>query len=247
MERHVFIKVYIAVFLFFGFFSFANNSFAQGFAATQKVLPEGVVILWEADVYTPPFYKGKRLATRQSTIRFVAIPEATFGAPQDLHYTWRLGTRVLGNESGINRQTLVLEQDIISRAHTVIVEMREAADDLSVLAAASIRVPQFQPQIVLYENNPLLGTLFGNEIESSVALLEEEITVEAYPFFFSSPKDNGDLVFTWAVNDGSSEEHSGSHITLRRGEESGRATVSLAIQNSQKILQSASTFFSLDF
>lgn len=246
MEKSTFIKIYVAAFLFFGVFALTNTSFAQGFTATQKVLPSGVDILWEADVYTPPFYKGKGLATRQSTIRFVAIPEATFGAPQDLHYTWRLGTRVLGNESGINRQTLVLEQDIISRIHTVIVEVRDSTGDSAILAAASVNVPQFQPQLVLYENNPLLGVLFGNELESS-ALLEEEITVEAYPFFFSSPKDNGDLIYTWAVNDGSSEEQSGSRITLRRGEESGRATVSLVVQNSQRILQSASAFFSLDF
>ena len=37
--------------------------------------PIGVTILWEADTYTPPFYKGKPLASAQSSIRAVAIPD----------------------------------------------------------------------------------------------------------------------------------------------------------------------------
>ncbi|HEY4510913.1 MAG TPA: hypothetical protein VJG29_00905, partial [Candidatus Paceibacterota bacterium] len=58
----------------------------KNFKETLFLRPAAVDILWQAEVYTPPFYKGKALPSQGSKIRAVAI--AQFGDPQLLQYKW---------------------------------------------------------------------------------------------------------------------------------------------------------------
>ncbi len=49
-----------------------------------------VEILWEADTYTPPFYKGKALYSPDAPLSLLAIPTVPKGTrPETLTYLWK--------------------------------------------------------------------------------------------------------------------------------------------------------------
>ena len=66
---------------------------------------QSVDILWQGEVYTPPFYQGKTFWSKQSRVTLVAIPHG-LGNTANLNYKWTKNGTVLGNINGIGRNYL---------------------------------------------------------------------------------------------------------------------------------------------
>lgn len=164
--------------------------------------PAAVDLLWEADGYTPPFYKGRTLPGVGAAVTFVAQPTFIGSegrlADKDLMYTWRRGERVLGSSSGKGKSSLTLRDPLLG-AETITVDVRTPDGALS--ARSSVRLPEPATQLRLYENHPLFGTIFHTALSATAFTTESEMTFQVIPYFAPARSiDDGTLTYEWRVN-----------------------------------------------
>ncbi len=215
--------------------------------------PANVDLIWEARTYTPPFYKGKAIATSQSPVTIVAVPEfiSTNGkkiAPESLIYTWKIGSRILGSKSGRGRHNITLPS--ASFFNSLNISVTVSSSNPLLTAKKSVRIKSKEPFALVYENHPTKGVLLNRAINDSFKLKNEEISLIAIPFFFTgSSRNDSNLTYLWEINEKQTDTsgESPSLITLRPVGGGGEAKINLSIKNINSILQQARTGFSLYF
>jgi hypothetical protein len=215
--------------------------------------PAEVDLLWEADTYTPPFYEGKALPSSRSGLRIVATPNFTSAGglslnPEDLIYTWERGSRVLGSLSGRGKNTLEIEAAQLY--NQLLISVRVESVDGTLLAGNSVLVPALTPEVVLYEDHPTRGMLLERALPETFDLEEEEVTLTAIPFFFSTNERNeSHMTYSWSVDGTNVAPQTGnpSSITLRPTGGSGRSSLSVDLRNQQSLLQIARSSLSINY
>ncbi len=209
-----------------------------------RITPAEVNILWESDGFTPPFYKGKAPYVHQGTIKFIAMPNffntnGTAISQKDLYYKWKQDYKVLGNQSGIGKQSLILQGNITQDPIQVSVEV--STKDSNIIGEAGLVIDSSTPSILFYKESPLYGVLYNNVITDSVNLMEKDTKIKAVPYSFSwNDKTEGNLEYTWLINtDERTDLNSSDTVNLSRNEDqAGNALISLRIRNINNILQS---------
>jgi hypothetical protein len=221
---------------------------------TITLSPADVDLMYEAQTYSPPFYKGKRLFTSESVISFVAVPNFinTSGIQipaENLVYTWSINGTVQQSISGYGRNTFITKGSLIERPMTVLVEV--SAINSTLKASQSVTVKSTKPKVVIYENNPLLGIVYDHAIQGSFLLERGRVDFEATPYFFAAPdKNSTDLVYAWSIN--------GTKITSKNPQENylvlentdnkdGTAMINVNVKHTQNILQTTLSNLQLNF
>ncbi len=208
------------------------------------IVPTDVEILWEGTTNTPLFYKGKALHTAGSEVRAVVISniieKGRRFSPSELTYTWSRGSKVLGSLSGRGKSTITIENSGVLRDLDIRVEVSSPSN--LVRGFDRVIIPVSDPEIYLYEDDPVLGLRYERALKN-FNLINEELTTVAAPFFFSS----GSFSYEWKVN-GRKVEEKGEKLTLRpEGEGEGLATVSVVAQHLTAFLQKAEQVFRISF
>lgn len=213
----------------------------------RTITPASVALVWEADTYTPPLYKGRPLFTSQSTLTLLAIPNLVQNGRQlsssEVVYTWEQDGVVLGSKSGRGKNTLTLAGSILSRPEIITVEA--TSQDGSVSARKRITVPISNSFVRVYEESPLYGVRFNTRVDDGTVVAAEEITLRAYPFF--APVDHPRaLNWTWTIGD---VETYTPDITLRNTttESTGEVSVGVAMRHAELLLHSAQSSIDLIF
>ncbi len=209
--------------------------------------PAEVTLLWEADTYTPPFYKGKAHHSYNGTFKVTALPEffdikGKRINPKDLIYTWKKNGDVQGDSSGFAKDSYITSQTSYLRdGEEISVEVSSPRENLAGKAFLTLRPTV--PEIVFYENSPLYGVMYEKALSGSFNLSEEEITLRAEPFAMSTNNPlSGLLSFNWNMNGAKVTEFTNKNdITLRKTDgASGQSNINLVIQHARKLLQGAS-------
>lgn len=216
------------------------------------ISPAEVDLVWEADSFTPPLYKGKALNSHQSKIKIIALPNfvtenGNIIDSNNLIYTWKKDWKVQGNSSGYGKNILNIEGPQMFKDSLIILEVETVDGKLK--AKGSINIEAYEPKIIFYENNPLLGVVYSQAISNQFNLRNEEIVITAQPFFFSSSDiSKGNLEYNWSMNNreisGSEKDNS---ITLKQGKDTGVTNLRLEIQNVYRIMQFARNSFNINF
>lgn len=213
------------------------------------IKPTVVDMVWQAQSYTPPFYKGKALLSYQGTIKVTAIPTFYSGSAllkaENLVYTWTLNDRVLGSLSGYGKNTLELSSDIIQQ--TMLVSVVVSSRDNTIQGQGRTVINPQSPAIVVYENNPLYGTLYNQVLSSQFTLKNPEIGLTATPFFFSNnaPHAFPTSYLIWSIN--GQESLTSNNLTLRKPS-SGSGSTNISIEGKGgELLQSANTNLTITF
>jgi len=216
------------------------------------VQPATVDLLWQAEAYTPSFYRGKALPSSEASTRVVAVPHIVINGQRvpvsELVFTWKAGSRVLGNFSGTGKNSIVVTAPRLVGRGEVSVTV-ETLDE-SIAAVGFVNIHSAHPQIVFYENDPVLGMRYEQALEESFDLQNEEITVTAHPFYFSGKsRTASNNEFSWSMNGEkiATPLADQSSIILRQTGGAGVATVSLSLQNLKEILQQARSKFQITF
>lgn len=215
------------------------------------IQPADVDLVWESQSYTPPFYKGKALYGPQGEVVITALPQVIeFGSrvsSSNLIFKWKKNGEVLGNLSGLGKNTLSFTGSIITSPVTITVEVTSPNSVIKAVKKMVIRPST--PKVLLYENNPLYGIRFNNAITKEFSMSDSELTLIATPYFFSTSAQAGEiLAHTWRLNNKKIEEGSNKNIiTFRRPEEAGISQVSLGIESHNKVLQSARSTILIKF
>lgn len=221
---------------------------------TYKIHPAEVDLLWQSESLTPPFYKGKSMFSHQNKITFVVFPHITDSEKQEipaknLIYKWKLNGSAVQESSGYGKNTFTMTGALISRPIEITVEV--TSRDSSARAVSNITVFPIEPEMILYEKNPLYGIQFQKALTGTIEMKDsKEITVLGIPMFSGGLDPlNRDIKYTWSVNGSIINNNSNQNIQVFRKKDGavGTARISLSTENISKILQSASGSFDLKF
>jgi hypothetical protein len=209
-----------------------------------------VDLLWQSDVYVPPFYKGKSLYTPESNLTFVAMPRTSNGLvnPKSVVFNWKIDYEADAENSGYGRNAYRFEGPIIIRPVDVSVETYEAKGGKAA-ATADITVDNYDPFSLFYENHPVYGVLFNRALAGGIILKKSELGLSAYPYFESIQGKNSGLEYLWSVDGMYADIPTNQNtITLRKNQgDTGQSAVNLQMTNPNKILQSLITGIQINF
>ncbi len=214
-----------------------------------SIIPVEADLIWEADTYTPPFYKGKAVNSSNAVINITALPNFVNSSGQKISadkliYKWTEDSKVRGNQSGYGKKTISLEGPQTNRSKRITVEVQSMDGTLKAKKIISVRSQS--PQIIFYKEDPLLGTLYNTALKDEYNLIGEELRVVAVPFFFSFQNETR---YNWTMNNQSLDNNlDKDKIILRRPtDQTGQSKVALKIQNLDKILQFTENDFLIKF
>lgn len=204
--------------------------------------PSEVDMLWQGRGYVPPFYKGRNLLGKEGYVTIMAIPHVYNSSggevsPANLIYRWSKNGEILGGASGASKNYLTFADSILATPQYVTVDIFEGN---TISASNSIRIQAITPNVSVYENNPLYGFLFNNEVGNEFILNKEEITLAAFPYFFNPlQRISPFLKYEWSSNASRSTSKT-SQVTYRADQKSqGFSTIRVSVKSTDFVLQSA--------
>ena len=222
-----------------------------GFRKSLSLSPAGVDILWQADTYTPPLYRGGALHSVDSNLKAVAMPNFinSNGAPvnpANLIYTWKLNSEIRGSESGLGKSSFSWRGSMFFRPSTIEVEVRTRDGSLSAAGSATVEIEN--PRIIFYEDSPVSGINYEKALSGEISSGQKEVSVVAEPYYFSgSSPVSGALEYNWGVGGRKAEASAGrKNVITLRNESGGEVSsqVSLEVKNLGRFLQFARENFS---
>ncbi len=165
---------------------------------TIIIKPATLTLLWQAeDSYVPPFYKGKALPMANSKIRVVALPEIRLGSSllnsKNLFYSWKKNYTNSVDDSGYGKNALIFWSDYLDDVNNISVSVSTMDQAYQIKTGVDIEV--FEPKMLFYKNDPVLGTIWEKTIENGHTIAGDEI-IEAIPYYIS-PKNIRFLSFAW--------------------------------------------------
>lgn len=212
--------------------------------------PIGLTLLWEADTYTPPFYKGKPLVTYQSRVRAIAVPDAAYTKDavdaSSLSYVWRQDGDAVSDASGYGKNSYTFTAPRPYEKAKISVSATPLAGGAQ--SEFSLDLPLANPFILFYEEDPLLGVRYERPLANIFTLTQKDVSVRAEPFFFSNERTDTPLFsYAWELN-GKQVANLGRTITLKNEKgESGEASLSLGVAGIRKTFQAASQSLRIKF
>ena len=218
-----------------------------------NIRPTDIDLLWQARTFTHPLYKGKSVASIGSSIDVEAVPHFINDAGRrlktnELTYTWRVDKKVLPHASGRGKNTINLSQT--KPIDSLLVEVEVESSDNILFGKHTILIPIRDSELLIYENNPLLGILFNKAVANLYSLIGQETKFIAYPFFMSLVDRNAPHIdYLWRL-DGETivlGEDRGSITVSHTGSEEGEVEISTSVQNSREIFQKSDSRFKIEF
>jgi hypothetical protein len=220
------------------------------FSKSFTLNPADVDLIWEAYSYVPPFYKGKALHPKQGLLKIVAMPEFVKDgvriSPQNLVYKWLNGINVYQNQSGYGKNTVIVSGSMLGQEENIEVLVTDPVSNLT--AQGFLTITTTNPEIVFYENNPYYGHIFDSAITSTFDLKSEEVQILAAPYYFTN-ENYGLLKYKWQLNDQDVPNLVDSRTAVFKKPETGtgQSTISLQVENTNRILQQADSSLIMNF
>ncbi|MEI6345643.1 MAG: hypothetical protein WCO79_00160 [bacterium] len=216
---------------------------------TVSITPATVDLLWQADSYVPPFYKGKALFSHQSGIKVVAVPniftkDGTLIPVSKLIYRWKLDKEFVAAVSGVGKSMVTFSDKIPVNEKQISVEV--STTDSSVKTVGQIFLHSVGTSPVLYQDTPLTGISYEHALPESLDLTDSEMKLVIEPYFFSvKSRDSNSLYYSWSLNGKSVPDVTRSNIVFKVPDaEKGSAQVNVELRQPTKVFQtSASSLF----
>lgn len=219
-----------------------------------KITPRAVDMIWEAEnSYTPPFYRGKALHPGWGDVRVTAIPHiyrenGSRINRNELVYTWEYNRLVYGNDSGRGQSSFSVGA-VPRQDNRVTVEIEKPNGDL--VARKSVTLPIVDPELVLYQHDPLLGTILSTDLGNEYRLQDgNEVTVKAVPYFYlTNTPTASNLEYDWKMNRQSvTPSKFKDVVTFRRPDGvDGQANVTLEVDDTSRLFPSVDTRLEIIF
>ncbi|MCI0565815.1 hypothetical protein L0Y46_01315 [bacterium] len=217
--------------------------------ASMVIRPTIADVIWEADTYTPPFYRGKALPSTESKIKLWAVPDirSDSGArvsSNNLVYEWRINGLPVREISGYGKNAAFIQSGYLGQSNVAEVVARTSDGVISASGKSYYQI--VEPWLVFYEKNSLTGILFNTMLGNDVRLSKgDSIILRAVPYFFDRDALQGsNAAYTWKldrdiIDRGTSPSY---EISISSGENAAVSgiTVEYDIDIEDRLLQSAS-------
>lgn len=221
----------------------------KGAPLTRRVIlrPAGVSLIWEALSYTHPFYKGKALNAFDGAVQITALPQLVRErgermAPNELIYTWKKNGMVVESAGGYGKNSFTLVGPISFSRGESSIEVTVTAPDGSINARDTITIRPFNPKVLLYENDPLLGVRYEHALPEAFSLTKDELVLVASPYFFSlKNRGSTSLEYQWIMNGAlvQNQTSDASSVRLRQEGASGTSLIELTVKKINALFQEA--------
>ncbi|MEK7574807.1 MAG: hypothetical protein AAB511_01090 [Patescibacteria group bacterium] len=218
-----------------------------------NIRPGALDLVWEAQSYTPPFYKGKALYPYQGTVKVVALPNIVnengeIINSKNLVYTWSVNGGTVASVSGYGKNFIYYNGTIPINSTAISVEASSL--DKKYSAGGSISLEPQAPLALFYEDSPIYGLLYNKVLGTSETLKNEEIKIVAIPYFVGVKEREGSgLLYEWRLNSNLVNSVKGlSSLTFKQENDAkGTASVSLQVSNPARMFQFANNDLSITF
>lgn len=212
------------------------------------ISPSEIEIMWESvSGYTPPFYKGKSLPTKGSTIKAVAIPntDTIKSGSGSLSYTWKNDDKTVQEASGYNKNYYIFKNGLLDTTNEITVVASSVAGNYG--AENTIEIPIYDSKLIFYKKSPTEGILYNNALYKEATETEDEIAIVAEPYYLSTKGNENNLSYSWKINGEDIETPTRkTELTLRPTSRGGYATIRLEIENIKELFQSISSNLKLN-
>lgn len=167
-------------------------------SSIKKILvfePLDLELDWQSATSRPYWYQGRNLVTPESVVTVSALVTAVDQSgktipPETLVYKWTKNDKVLEAQSGIGRSNL---------SYTA---AKKGADQIGLTLVTpngnattkTISIPVLTPKISFYIEQPLIGTIFQQQLGSEQSLADN-LALRAEAFGFSADP----LSFNWVL------------------------------------------------
>ncbi len=202
------------------------------------LLPLYVDLLWQADGYVPPFYKGKALPSSYSKVRFAAFPFSKSGSndPSAFAYTWYI-KRVSKVGDGLGANSVVVAAPRENLSQNVSVDVTGA--DGEGQGSANLDLKSVSPYLVFYEFAPLLGLRLEQAIKDAWPSEPDQTMIRAVPYNMSTTDiAAGKTRITWTIG-GATTANGPDPLEISVGGTSGSRTVGVNLIDLANAFQSA--------
>ncbi len=229
----------------------ATTPSGQTYHVEKILAPASIDMLWEAQTYVPPWYKGKPLLSSTSNVLVVAMPDfktvnqKTIPA-SDLVYAWKLNYQNFPSSSGYGKNSFLVQMPQLG--YEARVEVEVSTKDKSIISSGAVTLVSDSVETILYENHPTQGTEYNNPITKTIKMAGQELGIKVEPFFFAL-KDFGKIVYAWQTNGqpiGDSAKLNNKVFTREAGQK-GVSSLSVAAQNPRDYLETSGEDFLIDF
>lgn len=216
---------------------------------TLTFRPADVDLLWEAETYVPPTYKGKAIPTSESRIKVTALPHIVVDGAEvsssNLIFDWERNFSNVQGASGYGKNSFSFRSAEIFGEDNISVAVSTYSRNIT--AQSRIRIKMGEPKIIFYKNKPIEGVLYNNALNGEIQLNDSEISVKAEPFFFSK-RNMKSLKYEWTMNgEKISSDEAPNIVTLRAEGGTGSANIGLRMSNPINILQFAEKFLRINY
>ncbi|MEW5907755.1 MAG: hypothetical protein AB1643_01040 [Patescibacteria group bacterium] len=214
------------------------------------IIPADVDILWEAENYIPPTYKGKALPTSISKIKISALPNVVIDdvkfSPSKLIYNWEINGKKKIDISGYGKNSFSFKSSAMIGQDNIKLTMTDY--NKKILVEKRVLINIVQPKIIFYEKNPLAGIKYNLALSDKIDLGGGEMSIKAEPYFFSL-SDLDQLFYQWNMNNKDiNMENDPAILNLRTPEGgSGYSFINLRVKNPLSILQFADKSLTINF
>lgn len=220
----------------------------QGSTKIEKIItfrPAEVDLLWQADTYVPSTYLGKALATSESPVTVVAIPNLITSTGKkypaaELIYRWEKDFNFIKNQSGLGREAFTFTSDKLFGSNQVKVTV--STPDNTITAEETITIPIRTPFLALYEYRALTGPNYRNQLGQEINIGSGLFSIIVEPFFFTNEaieKNNFEL--EWLIDNKplTLKNPQNRRVTFEGGQTKGSVNLNLTGTNRQNTLQTA--------
>jgi hypothetical protein len=211
---------------------------------TIAITPMSVDILWQAtDSIVPPFYRGKAMATSESAVKFVAIPQvrASNGliiAPSSFAYDWSENYTANASVGGYGKNSYTSVMDYLNPEK--VIQVSVSGRDGSTATTGSLTLDPSDAKLLWYASSPLYGPLFGHALDGTYTVKGSDTSIIAEPYFFSPGTPNSPMLkYAWTLNDNTLDTPNipNSLFLHRDSSAVGTATLSIEISSVNKLFQ----------
>lgn len=213
---------------------------AQVLRRALVVSPVEIDLIWEANTYTPPFYKGKALPNRESTIKVVTIPQTGQITPNeafDLVYYWKRDGRAVPLSSGYGKQAYSFTNNVLKQEEAIEVSISDRSG--SGTGSKSIKIDSFfDPETQIYLRNDDRRLLLNKTIKQNDEIISFPFTLSAQPYSFSKEIEN--ISFKWNINGQEitpENEEAKTDITLYPETGVNSANINVITENLKKLYE----------
>src|SRR3989344_1059661 len=223
----------------------------DGSVLTENItLRPGLVdIIWQADSWTPPFYKGRGMPLAKTKLTAQAIPYMFDGKTRipskNLDYQWFYDFEPLQSQSGIGKDTVSVESPDLFGQKNLMVKV--ASLDGGIIANEQISLTPSEPLALVWRDDPLSGLDYDHPTGSNISLTGDEISFETGGIYF--PKTHmakPGLIYRWTQNAKPAlvDAKKPNSIIIRNPEGGGEGQINIDIQDPfDTIISDSKSFF----